>query len=142
MKVDNQYSSAQIINTIEQQKINQIIQKLRNIENRVIAHELAHKSVAGRYAKSVSYTYTKGPDGRMYVTGGEVSLDVSEERSPEETIKKMEIIEAAALAPSDPSPQDIKIAQMAAIKKMKAQFELNMNKQNEESQGKIIDVFA
>lgn len=54
----------------------------------------------------------------------------------------MEIIEAAALAPSDPSPQDIKVAQVAAIKKMKAQFELNMNKQNEESQGKIIDVFA
>lgn len=127
MNVINEINFTQY-SQIQQSKINSVIQKLKQIESRVIAHEMAHKSVAGRYATAVSYEYTKGPDGKMYITGGEVSLDVSEEPTAEETIKKMEIIQAAALAPSDPSPQDIRVAQMAAIKKMKAQLELNMNR--------------
>lgn len=126
------------INSFEQQKINQIIQKLRQIENRVIAHENAHKAVAGKYAGAVSYTYTKGPDGKMYVTGGEVPLDTSEESTPEETIAKMEIIQAAALAPSDPSPQDIRVAQIAALKKIKAQIELSQRKASSQSNIDII----
>ncbi len=126
------------INSFEQQKINQIIQKLRQIENRVIAHENAHKAVAGKYAGAVSYTYTKGPDGKMYVTGGEVPLDTSEESTPEETIAKMEIIQAAALAPSDPSPQDIRVAQIAALKKMKAQIELSQRETSPQSKIDLI----
>ncbi len=129
-------------NQFEQQKINEIVQKLRQIERKVIAHEMAHKSVAGRYAGTVNYTYTKGPDGKMYITGGEVSLDLSEESTPEETIKKMEIIQAAALAPSDPSPQDIRVAQTAAIKKMKAQIELYLNKEGKTSPGSIIEIIV
>ncbi|MEJ5226303.1 putative metalloprotease CJM1_0395 family protein [Thermodesulfovibrio sp.] len=137
MKIQNNTMNFQI-NSFEQQKINQIIQKLRQIENRVIAHENAHKAVAGKYAGAVSYTYTKGPDGKMYVTGGEVPLDTSEESTPEETIAKMEIIQAAALAPSDPSPQDIRVAQIAALKKIKAQIELSQRKASSQSNIDII----
>ncbi|MCS7215149.1 MAG: putative metalloprotease CJM1_0395 family protein [Thermodesulfovibrio sp.] len=140
MKIENSISTLNFSN-IEQLKKIQIIQKLKQIENRVIAHELAHKAVAGRYAGVVSYTYTRGPDGRFYVTGGEVSLDTSEESKPEDTIKKMEIIIAAALAPSDPSNQDVKVAQIAAIKKMKAEIELSKNEKNQNSQN-LIDIFA
>jgi hypothetical protein len=137
MKIQNNTMNFQI-NSFEQQKINQIIQKLRQIENRVIAHENAHKAVAGKYAGAVSYTYTKGPDGKMYVTGGEVPLDTSEESTPEETIAKMEIIQAAALAPSDPSPQDIRVAQIAALKKMKAQIELSQRETSPQSKIDLI----
>lgn len=129
------------INSLEQLKISQIIQKLRQIENRVIAHEMAHKAVAGRYAGAVSYSYTKGPDGKLYITGGEVSLDMKEESEPEETMKKMEVIIAAALAPSDPSPQDIRVAQAASIKKIKAQIELSQN-EGDKTSGTLIDILA
>ncbi len=100
------------------------IQRLKTIEQKVIAHEMAHKAVGGQYTGPVNYTYTRGPDGRYYITGGEVPIDVSPEADPEETIRKMQIVRAAALAPSDPSPQDIAVAQKATALEMKARLEL------------------
>lgn len=139
MRIDSSIYSLSI--DIENLRKAQIIQKLKQIENRVIAHEMAHKVVAGKYAGAVTYQYTRGPDGKLYITGGEVFLDTREERQPEDTIKKMEIIIAAALAPVDPSPQDIRVAQIAAIKKMKAQIEVSQ-KNEEKSSGQLIDIFA
>ncbi|MEN2994082.1 MAG: hypothetical protein ABDH19_01880 [Thermodesulfovibrio sp.] len=52
----------------------------------------------------------------------------------------MEIIIAAALAPSDPSPEDIRIAQIAALKKMKAEIELSQRERNNHQN--IIDILA
>ncbi|WP_148236951.1 putative metalloprotease CJM1_0395 family protein [Thermodesulfatator indicus] len=51
-------------------------------------------------------------------------MDTSEEKDPEATIKKMELVRAAALAPVDPSLQDIQVAQMALMKEMRAREEL------------------
>ncbi len=124
-----------ITQKLEEQKIRLIIQKLRLKEKQVIAHEMAHKAVGGRYTGAVHYTYTRGPDGKFYITGGEVSIDTSEEPDPEDTIRKMEIVRAAALAPADPSPQDIRVAQIATIKEMKARQELAKLKEQEKSQG-------
>jgi len=152
MRIDNQYLFLPVnqfgqekggnftVNNPNAQKVNQIIQELRRIEQKVIAHEMAHKTVAGRYAGAVHYTYTKGPDGKLYITGGEVSLDISEEAEPEETVKKMEIIEAAALAPADPSSQDIRVAQTAAIKRMQAEIEASRKKEEEKSTGQLISI--
>ena len=109
---------------LEEQRIKMVVEKLKRIEAKVIAHEMAHKIAGGQYTGAVRYTYTRGPDGKLYITGGEVSIDVSEEQTPEETIKKMEIVRRAALAPSDPSPQDIAVAQTATIKEMRARLEL------------------
>jgi hypothetical protein len=120
----NQTSYAKSKDHVEEQKLRMAVEKLKRIEARVIAHEMAHKVVGGQYAGSVRYEYTRGPDGRLYITGGEVSIDVSEEPTPEETIKKMEIVRRAALAPADPSPQDLAVAQTATIKEMKARLEL------------------
>ena len=114
---------------LENLKVRMVIEKLKIREKQVIAHEMAHKIVGGKYAGSVHYEYTRGPDGRLYITGGEVSIDLSEEGSPEETIKKMQIVRAAALAPADPSPQDIRVAQIATIKEMKARQELALLKE-------------
>mgnify|MGYP001773546919 CR=1 FL=1 len=109
---------------IENYKIRMIIEKLKLREKQVIMHEMAHKAVGGQYAGAVHYSYTQGPDGRNYITGGEVSIDVSPEADPEETIRKMQIVRAAALAPADPSPQDLAVAQRATALEMKTRMEL------------------
>ena len=120
---------------LEEAKIRAIVEQLKMREKKVIAHEMAHKAVGGRYAGTPHYTYTRGPDGKYYITGGEVPIDVSEEKDPEATIRKMEIVRAAALAPADPSPQDLRVAQLATIKELKARQELAKirEKQREEN---------
>ena len=94
-------------------KILQKITKLKEIDSHVKAHESAHKSVGGSFAGSASYKYVIGPDGKRYAVAGEVPILVKKGKTPQETIKNMEIVKAAALAPSDPSPQDLKVAAIA-----------------------------
>jgi hypothetical protein len=106
------------------QKIQSEVQKLKATEQHVISHELAHQSVGGRYAGAPSYQYTKGPDGKSYINGGEVSIDVSKAKDPEETLTKMRQVRAAAMAPSDPSPQDQSVAQKASQIEVQAQQEI------------------
>ncbi|MGC8871692.1 MAG: putative metalloprotease CJM1_0395 family protein [Caldimicrobium sp.] len=124
-------------NQIENLKLRMIIEHLKMREKQVIAHEMAHKAVGGQYTGAVHYTYTRGPDGRYYITGGEVSIDVSPEADPEKTIRKMQIVRAAALAPSDPSPQDIAVAQRATAIEIKARLELILRKYKENEENKL-----
>ncbi|MBF0267172.1 MAG: hypothetical protein HQL44_01135 [Alphaproteobacteria bacterium] len=107
-----------------------IVAKLKQREAEVLAHEQAHKAAGGAYAGSPNYTTTQGPDGRRYITGGEVSIDISAEDTPEETIRKMEQIKRAALAPGDPSSQDRAVAMQAEA--IKAQAESQRNDQRQE----------
>ncbi|CAA6603286.1 hypothetical protein MTBLM1_10306 [Rhodospirillaceae bacterium LM-1] len=107
-----------------------IVAKLKQREAEVLAHEQAHKAAGGAYAGSPNYTTTQGPDGRRYITGGEVSIDISAEDTPEETIRKMEQIKRAALAPGDPSSQDRAVAMQAEA--IKAQAEAQLNEQRQE----------
>jgi len=115
----------------EDPKVQMEIQKLREIDRKVKAHEMAHLSVGGPYAGMPTYSYVKGPDGKLYAVAGEVPIDVSEERDPEETAKKMERVIAAALAPADPSPQDLKVAAVASMKLAKARQEILKKKLQE-----------
>ncbi|MBF0316671.1 MAG: hypothetical protein HQL04_00725 [Nitrospirae bacterium] len=100
------------------------VRKLKQREQAVKAHEQAHASVGGQYAGSPTYEYTKGPDGKSYISGGEVPIDVSKEKEPDATIRKMRQVRAAALAPADPSPQDQSIAAKATKLESNAQQEL------------------
>ena len=102
----------------------QQVQELKRIDASVRQHEAAHQAAGGPHAGGASFTFTRGPDGKSYATAGEVQVDVSAERDPESTIRKMETVKAAALAPSDPSPQDLRVAQQADAAKMQAQQEL------------------
>ncbi|MCB1908018.1 MAG: catalase [Rhodocyclaceae bacterium] len=92
--------------------------ELRELEARdreVRAHEAAHLAAAGGLALSAaSFSFQRGPDGKMYAVGGEVSIDISEGGTPEETIARAERIRAAALAPAEPSAQDMHVAARAA----------------------------
>lgn len=100
--------------SIQKAKIQEMVNKLLANQNRVIAHEAAHKAVGGSLAGAPSFQYTQGPDGKSYITGGEVPIDLSEGKTPQETISKMQQVIAAALAPADPSPQDYKVAATAS----------------------------
>ncbi|WP_051305277.1 putative metalloprotease CJM1_0395 family protein [Desulfogranum mediterraneum] len=99
--------------------------KLKERDQEVRAHELAHLAKAGQHAAGgMSFSYQQGPDGRRYAIGGEVPIDLSKEPSPEETLLKMETVRQAALAPANPSAADRRIAAAASMKAAQARQEL------------------
>lgn len=100
------------------------VRELKQRDAEVRAHEQAHAAVGGAYAGAPQYTYTKGPDGKKYATGGEVQIDTSTERTPEATIRKMDIVIRAALAPAEPSAQDRAVARQAEQQRLEAQQQL------------------
>ncbi len=103
-----------------------VVHELKKIDREVRAHEQAHKSAAGPYARGgASYQYKTGPDGKQYAVAGEVKIDTSEvPNDPKATIRKMQQVRRAALAPKDPSMQDRLAAAEASRKAAKAQIEL------------------
>lgn len=113
----------------------QMVQQLKERDREVKAHEMAHLANAGQFAKGgPSYSYQQGPDGRRYAIGGEVPIDIGKERSPEETIQKMQAVKRAAMAPADPSATDRSIAANAAAQENQARQELQSERQNPEQE--------
>lgn len=105
--------------------------KARDIE--VKAHEQAHLSAAGQYALGgASFNFQTGPDGVSYAIGGEVKIDTSVvPGDPAATLRKADIIMRAALAPAEPSGQDIAVAASATAMAAKAQAELAKTNQEQ-----------
>ena len=103
-----------------------VISALQTSDRVVHAHEMAHMAAgAGLVTRGASYTYQTGPDGQRYAVGGEVGIDVSPGRTPQESLAKAERIRAAALAPADPSAQDLQVAASAAQMAMEARMEIS-----------------
>lgn len=103
------------------------IAQLQQRDREVRAHEQAHISAGGGLITSgASYTYQAGPDNKRYAIGGEVGIDTSPGRTPEETLDRAARIRAAALAPADPSAQDRQVAAVADRMAMEARMELNV----------------
>jgi hypothetical protein len=100
-----------------------VVEKLKASDQKVRAHESAHTAAGGQYAGAATFTYQQGPDGKRYAIGGEVSIDLSPGRTPEETARKADQVRAAALAPADPSGQDRAVAAAATALKAQAQAE-------------------
>lgn len=107
------------------------VQELKQRDREVRAHEQAHARVGGAYASAPTYTFQQGPDGKRYAVGGEVQIDTSTERTPEATIRKMRVVISAALAPAEPSGQDLRVAQQARSQLSEAQAELRQQKLEE-----------
>lgn len=109
-----------------------LIARLQATDTAVKAHERAHISAgAGVILSGANFTYQKGPDERLYAVGGEVAIDTAPENEPEATVKKMQIVRTAALAPSDPSPTDYQVASTASMLQMQARLEIARAMQNE-----------
>src|SRR3989339_504970 len=98
------------------------VDELKKTDKKVRANEQAHMAAGGGVVRGgPSYSYQKGPDGRSYAVGGEVSIDTSKEKTPQQTITKMQRVKAAALAPGDPSAQDRSAASQARAELLKNQ---------------------
>ena len=105
------------------------IRKLQSRDREVRAHEAAHAAVGGAYAGSPSFTFERGPDGQTYAVGGEVKIDVAPVKGdPQATLQKARQVQSAALAPAQPSAQDLKVAQRAQAMAAKAMVELAQQK--------------
>lgn len=96
-----------------EQKIQDEIRMLAARDKEVRAHEQAHAAIGGAYAGAPKYQFEQGPNGVNYAIGGEVPIDVSPAATPEQTLEKAQTIRRAAMAPSEPSPQDRQVAQEA-----------------------------
>ncbi len=112
-----------------------LIKDLQARDSEVKAHEAAHQAAGAGMTGAASYTYQQGPDGKMYAIGGEVSISMQTGSTPEETIANARKIVAAAMAPSNPSPQDNAVASSAKVMEMKAEQQLR-KEQQEEVEGK------
>lgn len=109
----------------EEQELQLVISELANRDREVRTHEQAHAAVGGVHAGAPTYTYTRGPDGKRYASGGEVSIDVGAvANDPQATLSKMQVVIRAALAPAEPSAQDRSVASQAQAQMAVARAEL------------------
>ena len=115
------------------------VESMKTTDRAVRAHEAAHMAAGGHLVTSgASFTYETGPDGQRYAVAGEVGIDTSKGRTPEETLARAEQIRAAALAPADPSGQDRAVAAAAAQMAADARAEIaraNMEKSKTNESG-------
>ena len=100
------------------------VKRLQERDREVRAHEQAHIAAAGGLATGPTFTTQQGPDGRSYAIGGEVQIDTSAAGTPKETIAKAQIIRRAALAPAEPSAQDLSVAASASQMEIQARADL------------------
>jgi len=121
-----------------------VIAQLKTRDGEVRAHEAAHIAAGGRYITGgASYSYQRGPDGGSYAIGGEVGIDSSPvPGKPEETIAKMTIVRAAALAPADPSGADLSVAGAAAQAMAQAMAEIADGQAKSTVPGSKVDLVA
>lgn len=108
------------------------IQELKKRDAEVRRHEQAHlRAASGLEASGPNYTYEIGPDNKRYAVAGEVDIDTSQEKDPQDTIEKAQQIVKAALAPADPSSADRRVA--ADARRMEREARAELAKQEQES---------
>ena len=141
---ENKKSTAQPQN--KQQELStlekQLITKLQAIDSEVRSHEAAHKAAGGGHTGAVSFSYQRGPDGKMYATGGEVPISLEKGSTPEQTIANARQVVAAAMAPSNPSPQDYAVASNARTMEAQAQQELVKELQQQQNSKNGLKIYA
>jgi hypothetical protein len=101
------------------------LRELQAIDRKVHAHESAHAAVAGNLGGAKSFSYVTGPDGVRYAVAGEVDISFGESSNPSVTLENAARVRAAALAPADPSSQDLRVAARAQQLILQAQLELS-----------------
>lgn len=116
--------------SLEEQRM---VTELQAADTNVRAHEAAHMAAGGGLTSPASYTYERGPDNKMYAVAGEVGISTGEGNTPQESLNKAQTIRRAALAPADPSPQDLKVAAQAASMEMSARAQIMQEKMAQNS---------
>lgn len=109
-------------NPIEQQKEQQKAQKdalIKKNYNEIYAHELAHKSAGGALAGSI--VVERNADGIPFAGHVDIKMPSLNPNDPQKTINDANTVIRSAMAPSDPSDQDYRVAAQAQSIKMQAQ---------------------
>jgi len=128
IRVNSVATSREQSSELTEQDLQQL-QKLKSRDRIVRAHESAHIAAGpGIVHGGANFSFQRGPDGVQYAIGGEVRIDASKvSGDPQATLDKAERIQAAALAPAQPSTQDRNIAAQAAQMAIEARAEINKN---------------
>ena len=94
-------------------------QAIRQRYNEIYAHELAHKKAAGSLAGPIVIE----KDANGIPVGGHVSIAMPslDKEHPERTIQHADVVIKSAMAPSDPSAQDYRVASQAKAIKFQAE---------------------
>lgn len=109
-------------------------QHLAARDRAVRAHESAHRAHAGRYAGAPTYTFERGTDGRIYIAGGQLSIDMQPvPNNPAATVQKMQIVERAALAPANSSSADRVVANLARGEGARARQQVQLETQRDQA---------
>lgn len=88
-----------------------LINDLERIDKNVHEHEMQHYLAAQPYARTPEYFDVIGPDGRHYAVSGITAFDASPIAGDTgATIRKLDTLVRAALAPRDPSEEDRRVA--------------------------------
>lgn len=93
--------------------------------NEIYAHELAHQRAGGSFAGGI--VIERNSEG--IPVGGHVAIQmpVLDKSNPQKTIDHANTVIASAMAPSDPSEQDYKVAAQARTIKQQAMAIKNTN---------------
>lgn len=111
------------------------VKELKARDAEVRTHEAAHKAAAGGVSVTgPTFEMQRGPDGNNYAVGGSVQIDTSPGSSPEETLQKARSIRRSALAPANPSAQDISVAASASQMEAGALRDLHKESVEEEEE--------
>lgn len=104
---------------------------IRERYNHIYQHELAHKMAGGKYAGAIHIE--KNAQGIPVSGHVSIQMPTLDKIHPQKTIDHADTVIRAAMAPSDPSGQDYKVAASARAIKMQALAVKNQN------QGKKLD---
>lgn len=118
----------QFSNPIEKQKEQQKAQKdalIRKNYDQIYAHEAAHKAAGGSLAGSI--VIEKNNDGIPVGGHVDIKMPALNPNNPQKTINDANTVIRSAMAPSDPSSQDYKVASKAESLRMQAQAIKNKN---------------
>lgn len=108
---------------------------LQAADRSVRAHEAAHMAAGGSLAGGATYTTKTGPDGKEYAVAGEVPIELSSVGTPEERMARARQVRASALAPADPSPQDLRVAAEASSMELAAMLDASSQARTEVKAG-------
>lgn len=132
------YASRQVAQANENISKNAALEKG---EAKIERHVAAHNAVGSQYSSAPTYSYGTADDGTRYIVSGDVSFDTSTvANNPEQTLSKAQLIQRAALAPSDPTPSDIAASQRA--QQLANDTRLEMQRLDEENLGTSIDTYV
>ncbi|MGE6513725.1 putative metalloprotease CJM1_0395 family protein [Lysinibacillus sphaericus] len=102
-----------------------LISDLQQTEKNVRAHEQVYKAVGGDKTETFSYTQSTELAGKLNSSDEEVAITDDAGIAPDETLQILEQVRSAALAPVNPSSQDLRLAAFADAQIQQMQTKVN-----------------